>query len=35
MEEVRKVKTGHEKQKMFAVVSFRTKGEKKEVMKKR
>jgi len=35
VEEVREVKTGREEQGGFAVVSFRTEGEKREVMKKK
>jgi len=35
VEEVREVKTGREEQGGFAVVSFRTEGEKREVMRKK
>jgi len=35
VEEVRVVKTGREEQGGFAIVSFRTEGEKREVMRKK
>jgi len=35
VEEVRLVKTGREEQGEFAIVSFRTEGEKREVMRKK